>query len=231
MIKKGFIGVVIAAAFGLLVLGAVNRTLAKSVENEPLALSEGSGGGNGGGNNSGSNGSGSQNQALPGSPEDCDEEGEAYGGPGNDRSSNNNDGTNKPALDGTGYQGGGNQGAGSGQGGPGSGGLGEDGLGEGEAEVETWGTLEGVLSSAADDLWIITLNDGTTFEIEGCALSFAIELGFQASAGDQLRLTGFYENEDFKVGVIENLTTGEIVTLREESGRPLWAGGGRGGNQ
>lgn len=40
MIKKIFVGTLLAIFFLLLVLGAVNRTVAKTQENEPLALSE-----------------------------------------------------------------------------------------------------------------------------------------------------------------------------------------------
>ena len=53
MVKKVFVGVLIAAAFGLLVFGAANRTLAKSLDNEPLALNESAQNGSGG--NTGTN--------------------------------------------------------------------------------------------------------------------------------------------------------------------------------
>lgn len=51
MIKKVFVGGLLAIIFGLLILGAVNRTLAKSSDDGPFAvsqnLSEGNGSGNG----------------------------------------------------------------------------------------------------------------------------------------------------------------------------------------
>ncbi len=242
MIKKIFVGIVIAVVFGLLVLGAVNRTLAKNVENEPLALSENNGTGAGGNNangtgnggagngstndgSAGNNGAGNQNDSAPGNPDDCaDEEGEGYGNP-------DGSGEGIPAQDGSGYKGGGNGNAGSGQnnGANANSGNGTP-SGEGEAEVNAWIILEGTVIAMEDDLWTITLTDGTTLEIEGRALSFAEESGFTTDLNHTLSLTGFYENGDFEVGAIDDLTSGENVLLRDENGRPLWAGGGRGGS-
>ena len=40
---------------------------------------------------------------------------------------------------------------------------------------------------------------------------------------------GFYEVEEFEIGGFEDLTTQLLTMVREESGRPFWAGGsGRG---
>ena len=39
-------------------------------------------------------------------------------------------------------------------------------------------------------------------------------------------MTGFYEDGEFKAGTVENLTTGETIILRDETGRPMWAGAG-----
>jgi hypothetical protein len=40
-------------------------------------------------------------------------------------------------------------------------------------------------------------------------------------------LVGFYEGDDFEVGQIDNATNGQTVLVRDENGRPLWAGRGR----
>lgn len=62
-----------------------------------------------------------------------------------------------------------------------------------------------------------------------------LQAGFHISAGDRLRVRAFPSMwyEDTYVAVeIENLTTGETITLRDDSGHPLWTGaeqhGGRG---
>lgn len=97
-----------------------------------------------------------------------------------------------------------------------------------QAEVAEWLSLNGVVSSVAEDEVIITLEDGTALLIEGRALSFAWEQGMVLSAGDQVRLAAFTEDGAYEIGGIQNLTTGQVTLLREESGRPLWAGRGRG---
>jgi hypothetical protein len=56
------------------------------------------------------------------------------------------------------------------------------------------------------------------------------ENGIALNAGDEVVLHGFYEGDEFELGAIENVTTGEALTLRDETGRPLWAGRGRWAN-
>jgi hypothetical protein len=55
--------------------------------------------------------------------------------------------------------------------------------------------------------------------------------GFALKVGDEVTIAGFYEDDEFKAGTIENLTTGQTITLRNETGRPMWAGRGRLQNQ
>ena len=225
MIKKIFIGVLLAGVFGLLVLGAVNRTLAKSTEKQPLALSENEterfGGGNGGQG---------QTQASNGDHDDCLPESHTYesrlgGGKGQGQDNLN------PSTDGKGPAGG-NQGrrvgSSSGQAGQPEGAP-ADGLGTGLAEVDEWLTYAGTSTTASEDVWILDLNDIGSFEIEGRLLSFLQEKGFEVNAGDALLVSGFMEGDEFEVGGIENTTTGEQISVREETGRPLWAGGRGGG--
>lgn len=55
--------------------------------------------------------------------------------------------------------------------------------------------------------------------------------GVTFSAGDQVTMNGFVENDQFQAISVTNDTTGQQLTLRDETGRPLWAGGaGAGGN-
>jgi hypothetical protein len=51
--------------------------------------------------------------------------------------------------------------------------------------------------------------------------------GFVLAIGDQVRVSGYWEGEEFKAGHVENLETGDRITLRDASGRPMWAGQGR----
>jgi uncharacterized protein YdeI (BOF family) len=104
-----------------------------------------------------------------------------------------------------------------------------DGTGTGQAQVDGWVTLEGFAATATADEVTFQADSGEQVLVEGRALRFIQEQGFSIQANDRLRLTGFYENGVFEVGGIENLTSKLSVSIREESGRPLWAGGGRGG--
>jgi len=103
-----------------------------------------------------------------------------------------------------------------------------DQTGTGQAEVDEWLTLEGTVTGADADLLAVETADGEVM-VENRGWWYAQEQGFIAQAGDEVVLTGFYENEDFEVGRIENMTTGQTVTLRDETGRPMWAGRGRRG--
>jgi hypothetical protein len=210
MIKKVFVGVLLAGVFGLLILGAVNRTLAKSDKLEPLALSEGSSRGNG-------TEDGYQNYEQL-----------TLSGNRSEQGRNNNgtaQGTNQNIINETAH--GGNKSTGSndfGQGGSGSG----DALVVGQADVESWADpITVTVDKVSSDLWIVSNDEGFLHEIEGRSLSFMMDNGFEVVPGDELVLSGFYEGDKFEIGVITNNTTQQTLTLREATGRPLWAGGGR----
>lgn len=218
MVKKVFVGVLLAAAFGLLVFGAVNRTMAKALDNEALALNDsvldGYGGGHGNGNTLTY-----QNQVLDGGVDDTIAAGEnlgAYGGYGP------GDGTGNivPPEDGTGY----------GIVNP-NGGFGKqpedaprDGTHDGIADVSEWITVTGTVQSVSSYEVVITLNDGTTFELDGRELYFLNEIGLVLNVGDSVTILGFYDDGIFEVGQIT--TSSGTVVIREDDGTPLWTGGG-----
>ena len=163
MLKKIVLAVVLIGLVGLLVLGAVNRTLAKTATDEGYGNGQGNGNGNGGGS-----------QGNGGS--------QTYG----------------------------------------------DGTGTGQAQVDEWLTLTGTVTAVDADLLAVDTAGGEVL-VENRGWWYAQEQGFAAQVGDQVTLTGFYENDAFEVGQIDNLTTGQSVTLRDENGRPMWAGRGRRG--
>jgi len=101
--------------------------------------------------------------------------------------------------------------------------------GIGLAEVDAWLIFTGTVESVSQDLWTITLTDGSTLEIEGRKLSFMLEQGFIVEVGDNLTLTGFYEGESIEIGQIMKTNSGEMITIRDQNGRPLWSGGRQGG--
>ena len=97
-----------------------------------------------------------------------------------------------------------------------------------ENSDHVWDAYSGVVAEVSDDALIIETNDGEMIIVEGRAWSYAQEQGFAIQQGDLVQFEGFYEDGEFKVSQIENVSTGESLVLRDASGRPSWAGGGKG---
>lgn len=55
--------------------------------------------------------------------------------------------------------------------------------------------------------------------------------GFVLQSGENVRVSGYWEDDEFKAAQVENLDTGESIVLRDANGRPMWAGQGRGKNR
>jgi hypothetical protein len=52
--------------------------------------------------------------------------------------------------------------------------------------------------------------------------------GFALAVGVKVQVSGYWEDKELKASHIINLDTGDSITLRDASGRPMWAGQGRG---
>ena len=104
-----------------------------------------------------------------------------------------------------------------------------DQTGTGQVNVEEWLTIQGAILSVDANALVVQTDSGEQVVVENRAWWFAQEQGFSAQAGDQVTLVGFYEGDHFEVGRIDNATNGQMVRLRDENGRPLWAGRGRRG--
>ena len=210
MIKSILLGITFTALAGGLIFGGVNRTLAQTVDKEPVAqllrlekelntqekleenleIKQGVGVGNGGVGQGLGTGNGN--------------EGSNGGGYGN--------GTDQEAYEQSG------DGVPYGDGVP-------------DAVVEEWVTLEGTVTAVDANLLEVTTGDGKVIVVENRAWWFAQEQGFTLAAGDAVSLTGFYEDVDFEAGSINSLATDVTVSLRDADGRPLWAGRGNGGGR
>jgi hypothetical protein len=105
-----------------------------------------------------------------------------------------------------------------------------DGTGTGLAEVSEWLTLSGVVTGVDASVLTVQLDNGELVEMSGRPWTFAQEQGFAAEVGDRVTVVGFYEGDELEVGQIDNVSTSLSVVIREESGRPLWAGRGRRGS-
>jgi hypothetical protein len=122
---------------------------------------------------------------------------------------------------------GGNETAASGRGRGGNGGQGSEQLAE-ENSDHGWSTYSGLAKASSEDVLTIETDEGEMIIVEGRAWSYAQEQGFAIQQGDSVQVEGFYEDGEFKVSWIENTSTGESLALRDTSGRPSWAGGGKG---
>lgn len=96
-----------------------------------------------------------------------------------------------------------------------------------QAQVQDWLVMRGVVVSVAESEMVVETEDGEQVVVEGRPWAFTQEQGFHAVVGDQLVLTGFYEDGELKLGQIENENTAQSIQLRDETGRPGWAGRGR----
>ncbi len=93
---------------------------------------------------------------------------------------------------------------------------------------DDWEQLLGEVVSVNEDALELALSDVETLVIEGQSWRYAQELGFSAQIGDIVSVFGYLEDGEFRVGTLENTENGQTVVLREQSGRPIWAGGARG---
>ncbi|MGD8968251.1 MAG: hypothetical protein PVI07_12145 [Anaerolineae bacterium] len=103
-------------------------------------------------------------------------------------------------------------------------------LGEGAADhpVESWLTLSGRVAELTSDELTLETDAGLVTMHLGPEWYWESE-GIDLSEGNEVDVTGFYEGDAFEIAEIKNLDTGETATLRDETGRPRWAGRGRGG--
>jgi hypothetical protein len=85
-----------------------------------------------------------------------------------------------------------------------------------------------VIELTGDELTVQT-EDGSAVTVHLGPEAYWESEGIMLQNGDHVDVTGFYEGDAFEGVEIKNLTTQETVTLRDETGRPLWAGRGRGG--
>ncbi len=90
-------------------------------------------------------------------------------------------------------------------------------------------SFTGTVTQVNENLLVILSEKGNEIVIENRAWWFATDAGFSAGIGDSIAINGYYEAVDkFEVSYLRNLTKGIEVQIREGSGRPLWAGNGRG---
>jgi len=92
-----------------------------------------------------------------------------------------------------------------------------------------WETLHGIVTVADAD---VTLNTASGDVVIGMGPAhYREEAGFTVNVGDEITVSGYLEDDEFKAGTVENHATGKTIVLRDETGRPMWAGKGNLRNQ
>jgi hypothetical protein len=119
----------------------------------------------------------------------------------------------------------GTQGQGQGQGQ--RGGKGRSGGQDGGQAAETmaWQTVEGTVIEVEE--LVVETADGQRVQVGLGPSHYREGLGFVLQVGDPVRVAGYYEGDEFKAGQVEVLDSGASIVLRDETGRPMWAGRGR----
>ena len=100
---------------------------------------------------------------------------------------------------------------------------------EPQPEHSDWETVEGVAIETAE--LVVQTRSNETIQVGLGPSHYRDAQGFVLSVGDPVRISGYWEDGEFKATQVENLDTGERITLRDASGRPMWAGQGRGQNR
>jgi hypothetical protein len=164
----------------------------------------------------------------------CDQAGQGCGAAGNAGNGGGGYGRGQEGQ-GRGADGNGGNGGGYGRGqgfraGGGRGGAVGAGDGVGlDHPADTWITVSGTVVAFDGDLTVET-GEGEMVIHMGATWYWDAK-GIALDAGDKVEVRGFYDGDEFEAGWIRNATTGDEITMRDGTGRPLWAGRGRGGKR
>jgi len=239
MFRKILIGSLLLGLIGILVLGAVNRTMARAdagdgigrsrgvtnldevssnvyksdqseneLSNDNLEESgcQGNGSSQGKGNKQGEQGIVQGNGTGQGKGD----------GQGNGQSNGSGQGNGNGKSQGTGN----GQGRGNGQGNGYRGGNELD-----ETKAIEWLILEGKISSIDETSLVILATNGESVEIADRPWRYAQDQGFFPSLEDHVTIEAFIdEYGSLEVASIKDLTNDQNLILRDENGRPMWAG-------
>jgi hypothetical protein len=90
-------------------------------------------------------------------------------------------------------------------------------------------TIEGIVVETTE--LVLETDSGETVQVGLGPSHYRDSQGFVLSIGDKAQVSGYWEDGEFKAAQVTNLDTGESIILRDASGRPMWAGQGRGQNR
>ena len=117
------------------------------------------------------------------------------------------------------------------------GGYGQDGGREGATErqyphhedsPEEWVEYEGTVVQAPEaDVDLVIQTTGDEELVIGTGPMYMASQGFTLQAGERVQVRGYWGDDEFKAAQVTRLADGLTITLRDEAGRPAWAGAGR----
>lgn len=208
MLKKVTLALVFVLFVGLLVAGAVNRTLARgntqsSTDHTPAL--DGSG-------------NGRIAQAAPAAQNSTNVPAPVGNGQGRQRWNNAPAGDSAPVAPGNGRQG---------QQGLGVQDMDRDRAVDPTAHSELLTVTGTVVQAPAAGIDLIVATADGEVAI-GTGPGYLDEQGFVVALGEEVEATGFWEDDEFKVVTLTRLTDGATIQLRDEWGRPYWSGAVRG---
>lgn len=119
--------------------------------------------------------------------------------------------------------------AGGNVGGSSPGNTNQPGSPEPQAVSPDWLTLAGVFQPGDLTGFNLITQDGQLIWVDSGNPNYLAELGFAAPAGAAVAVSGYWQADTFVAGQITLQDSGENFLLRDEFGRPLWAGGPRNG--
>ncbi len=97
-----------------------------------------------------------------------------------------------------------------------------------EDAPEDWDLYEGmVMQAPAAGVDLIIKTDSGEEVVVGTGPGYLEGQGLVLKAGEPVQVQGYWEDGEFKAAQITRLQDGQTVTLRDEVGRPAWAGSNR----
>ncbi len=101
-----------------------------------------------------------------------------------------------------------------------------------ESTPEEWVVYEGTVTqapAAGVDL-VVTTGDGQQVLV-GAGPGYMETPGFTLQVGEQVRVEGYWEDDELKAGQVTRLQDDQTITLRDQDGHPEWAGSGKRANE
>jgi hypothetical protein len=101
------------------------------------------------------------------------------------------------------------------------------GTGQAQVPAEEWVTVAGTVLSLTTNGLVMQTDDAQPLTISLGQPNFWPAQNVTLAAGDAVELRGFWQADQFHVGQLTKIATGERILLRDPNGRPLWGGPGR----